>query len=700
MSQLLSYLAAQARTQPASTIRFVAGELWRRGRARLHPALASGLAEWDSRHFSDLAPLFVSSVPTAGLRTAAGPWVAATLARADRVCRGEVEIFHEWFDAGLQPDWHSDWQSGYRWPLDPAGRLRVLDAPPGADVKRPWELARFHQGLDLTAASALTGNPGFSATFASLVRQWIDHNPWPLGIHWVMPMEVAIRSINWIQSAMLASTAGCLDDLFARELSRSLFLHGRHLWAYREWNPVARANHYLACVVALVWLGLLFEATPEGRQWLEFGRRELLAEMESQSGADGVVREGSSGYHALVTELFLSAALPLARREANGGSHTPGQSRNGHLASSIERATSSAFAVRLDLLFDFLSALCEGRPGSLDPPIWGDADDGRVLPFGGTSLPPVRVLSAIGDALSGRLHPSGYPALDAEIFWRFGQLPDSHATANAAPSHRSQAFAGAGFYFFSGSHIRGSVRCGPLGVGGWANHAHNDQLSFEFVFDGCPIVVDPGLPCYSTDPAARNLFRSTRYHNTVEIAGAEQNRFWPALLFRIVDDTRSHTHEWSAGDGGATFIGSHSGYARLAERAIVRRQLCLTPDDTLAVLDLVELAGAAPVAWYFHFAPGIDPKPMTNASPALPVLGMVLHSRWQLGPMQLAVWTAFPPRVLESSAGMGWIAPHFGKKVEAPTLEFRGNFAERAEVKFIFSPVDPVMAEPAAGHSQ
>ena len=693
MSQLLSYLAAQARTQPASTLRFVAGELWRRGRARLHPALAGGLFELDSGRFRDLAPLFVPTVVLESGLAAQDGWIAATLARSERASRGEMEIFRQSAPVGLQPDWHRDWESGHRWPLEPAGRLRVLDAPPGADVKRPWELARFHFGLDLTAASVLTGSRAGASTFTALVSHWIEHNPWPLGIHWAMPMEVAIRSINWIQSAMLASAAGLLDEPSAREISRCLFLHGRHLWAYREWNPVARANHYLSCVAALVWLGILFEATPEGRQWLDLGRRELLSEMESQSAEDGVVREGSSGYHALVTELFLSAALPLARREAHHVGHLAGGPTNGQLGSAIERATSAAFAARFRRLFDFLSALCHGRHEHADPPIWGDADDGRVLPFGGTSVSPVRVLSEIGNALAGRPRATACPATDAEIFWRFGNVPEPRPEHRSAPAHRSQAFPQAGFYFFSGSRLRGSVRCGPLGVGGWANHAHNDQLSFEFTFAGRPILVDPGLPCYSTDPAARNLFRSTRYHNTIEIAGAEQNRFWPALLFRIVDDTRSRALQWS-GEGGATsFAGSHSGYSRLPQRALIRRSLRVTPDDTLAVHDAVELAGAAPVAWYFHLAPDIHPEPMRILPSSLPLPGMQAHSVWRLGPVQLAVWTAGAPGELESQTSMGWIAPHFGQKLGAPILEFRGNFSAHAEVRFIFTPADSAVSD-------
>lgn len=682
MNDLLAYLAAQARSQPGPTLRFVAGELWRRGRARLHPALSDSLPELTAAQFHAAAPLFVPVSDPAQHGADCAPWVAATIERAARISSGEVEVFGEWVPCGPQPHWHLDWKSGHRWPLAAAGRLRVMEAPPGADVKRPWEVARFHHGLALCAAAALTGDARPADRFAALVWHWMEQNPWPRGIHWALPMEVALRAINWTQAAMLA--AGHLDSAFVQDLSRSLFLHGRHLWAYREWNPVARGNHYLACVVGLVWLGVLFDATPEGRQWLEFGRSELLREMECQTGADGVAREGSSGYHAFVAELFLSAALLLARRAVHG--HV----RNGNLAAAIERGTSALFAERLTRLFDFLSALCSGREA---PPVWGDTDDGRVLPFVGSSVPPVRVLAALGEALAGRLPSIHHPVVDAEIFWRFGRAPEPASSGSEQVAHRSQAFAESGFFFFSSRRIRGSLRCGPLGVRGWANHAHNDQLSFEFSWDGCPVVVDPGLPCYADDPSARNLFRSTRYHNTVELAGAEQNRFWPGLLFRIVDDTRSRPERWHVDGVSTSFAGFHSGYLRLPQRAIVRRELHLKQDDTLAVRDAVELAGHAPptaMAWHFHLAPEITlvPVALGSGGAASSAVGMTLHSRWHLGPLLLSVWTGFVPAGLAARVTEGWIAPRFGQKIRAPVLEFRGQFTGRVEVHFVFTPAE------------
>ena len=57
-----------------------------------------------------------------------------------------------------------------------------------------------------------------------------------------------------------------------------------------------------------------------------------------------------------------------------------------------------------------------------------------------------------------------------------------------------------------------------------------------------PLVVDPGSYVYTADPAERNLFRSTSFHSTVSVGGAEQNDLSPFELFRLVDRTRAALH--------------------------------------------------------------------------------------------------------------------------------------------------------------
>ena len=337
-------------------------------------------------------------------------------------------------------------------------------------------------------------------------------------------------------------------------------------------------------------------------------------------------------------------------------------------------------------MFGFLATLCEGRER---PPVWGDADDGRLLPFGDGAEGAVIPLARVGAALYGHACPPAGSASSPEIFWRLGVLRQCSAPRDAAK--RTDAFPAAGFFFFRSQRLRGSIRCGPLGARGWSNHAHCDQLSFEFCCDGRPVIVDPGLPCYAEDPEARNLFRSTRYHNVAVVAAAEQNRFWPRLLFRIVDDTRARLLQWDVTPACVQFAGEHFGYERLDVQARVGRELRVDSRlDMLTVLDNVSLRGPASIEWLFHLAPGIQQQRLEEAGavpPANPRHGAALawDSAWQLGPVMLRVWTSLDPQTLVTRQEQGWVAPCFGQKSPAQILSFSGKARGSVAAMFEFS---------------
>jgi hypothetical protein len=268
-----------------------------------------------------------------------------------------------------------------------------------------------------------------------------------------------------------------------------------------------------------------------------------------------------------------------------------------------------------------------------------------------------------------------------------------------APAPSSAIFPAAGFYFFSSPRLRGSVRCGPLGVNGWANHAHNDQLSFELACDGHPVIVDPGSYCYSGDAAARNRFRSARAHNSPVVDGAEQNRFWPGLLFRMVDDTQSRALRWSASPRGMEFEGQHAGYRRLPQRVTVRRWLCLhRAANSVLVADTVAGRGGADVEWFFQIAPGTTVERMRapGAEALAPPAALrrrgfqqlYAHSQWRIGPLCLRILSTAPAPALSLQAELieGEFAPSYGTRIAAPRLRVAAAVALPVRIAFAFDP--------------
>ncbi len=696
MAELTSYLLAQARKQPFATARFSASELWRRGRLRSVASLEKRLPEFPDSAGSLPWHFFVPAEAANGdaFRAASPQAADAILERSRRVLRHEICIFGEDVLLGKHLNWHRDWLTGHQWPVDSPGKVKILGAPRGADIKRPWELSRFHHFLQLGKAFLLSKDPRLVEEFVLQTRGWTLANPFPRGIHWAMPMEAAIRSINLSAAAAFFVNAPVPGGFWASFL-RTLFLHGRYLYAHREWNPVARSNHFLACAVGLVHLGALFQDQPEGRRWLKFGRSALAAEMTAQVGEEGVAHEGSIGYHAFVTELFFSGALVLARVEgrANG---SPVHSRKG-----LCRAVGDAYVNRLEKMLEFLSAAGTGRERT---PIIGDSDDGRVLPYCPHDADHSSHLLSLGETVLQRRFAMTSPHACEESWWQCGAF-NSVARRQDLAVAQSVSFGESGFHFFSSRRISGSIRCGPVAVLGWGNHGHCDQLSVEFCWKGRPLIQDPGTYLYSGDSDARNHFRSTRAHNSVVVEDQEQNRFWPRLLFRILDDTQSRTTSWQVTDQRVYFSGEHSGYRRLTKKVIVHRRIALDrAQDTLVICDTLQGRGSAQLEWNFQLAPDVFPSAVRVAHETGAILraqraawleALVPHTghldlrwAWRIGPMYLLALAAPTAGQFDCLQENSSVSPRYGKRERAPIIRFRCVEKFPARVVFVFVAAD------------
>ena len=173
-------------------------------------------------------------------------------------------------------------------------------------------------------------------------------------INWACTMEVGIRAVNWVWA--LSVLAPHLDDETLDRVVGSLVEHAVFTMQNLEVSEVA-GNHYISDALGLVAIGSFFRNCRLGQRWLKTGRDILVTEMDRQVYSDGVDHEMSIPYHRLVAEIFLVGGLYLRRSSADAP---------------------TAYWDQLERMFDFTAAYT--RPDGTVP-IWGDADDGRVLPF-------------------------------------------------------------------------------------------------------------------------------------------------------------------------------------------------------------------------------------------------------------------------------------------------------------------------------
>lgn len=212
-------------------------------------------------------------------------------------------------------DWQLDFRSGHRWCEGQSSGALSLIGPPGADVKVPWELARM-QHLPQMAISWARGSAREQALVQDIRNEILDFiatNPPRFGVNWACPMDVAIRSVNWIVTMEILEAGGCsLDIAFVDVLTRSIHDHGAHIFANLEWWWGHRNNHYLADVAGLAFIGSWLRGSPAASRWLEFAVAALTAEVAHQFHEEGSHFEGSTAYHGLSAEIVIYATAVVA----------------------------------------------------------------------------------------------------------------------------------------------------------------------------------------------------------------------------------------------------------------------------------------------------------------------------------------------------------------------------------------------------
>jgi Heparinase II/III-like protein/Heparinase II/III N-terminus len=554
---------------------------------------------------------------------------AALARRVDLLGSGPVTL-------GRPIDWHSDFRNGLSWQPLRARRIDLLDLARPSDVKIPWELSRLHWLIPAGQAYLLDGDDRYGAFVRTIIEEWHDANPPGYGVNWANAMEAGLRAITliWLFHVFHACP-DWRDEGFRAMLVRLIYLHGSFIAGNLERADV-NGNHLTADAAGLVTIGLFLQPQGGAGRWAEDGWRLLCTELPRQVHGDGVDFEAASGYHRLALELFL---LPACTRIAHG------------------LDVPAAYRARLAAMARFTIAC--GR-GAIGAPLWGDGDDGRVLPFGGQNVNDHRYLPGlVGLAFDiAELSGDGGAAREEALWW-FGPTAAARLAAGDFAA-ASTAYPEGGVYVMRGGGDHVFIDCGPVGLAGRGGHGHNDCLSFEAVLDGAHLVTDCGAFTYSGSVSWRNRLRGTAAHNTPMIDAAEQNRLIrPQYLWALIDDATPACHAWRSANDADLFIGSHAGYLRLDDP--VRPVRAIRLDKTahrLIVCDRFEGAAAHDIRVPYHLTP------QTTAT-------LVGRTQWRLeceGRAFILIW--------QGDAGWrvavepGWRSPSYGVKQATNVLVF------------------------------
>ena len=161
---------------------------------------------------------------------------------------------------------------------------------------------------------------------------------------------------------------------------------------------------------------------------------------------------------------------------------------------------------------------------------------------------------------------------DSQPIGKVVSKKDEHLSRN-----KLYAYPEFGMFIFKSKNIFLAIRCGSLGQNG--GHAHNDNLSFELNVRGRDFIIDGGSYLYTPFPNIRNVFRSTKAHNTLILNGLEQNDWADGLvgLFSMRDDAQARILKL----GIQYLMGEHYGFGPVHRREFKMDGSSLVVEDIL-----------------------------------------------------------------------------------------------------------------------
>jgi hypothetical protein len=433
--------------------------------------------------------------------------------------------------------WHRDPVSSQLWPGAEICALRVNYRRPGryGDVKFIWELNRL-QLLQVMAADGATEH------IPTIVSSWMAANPPYTGINWTSGIEAASRILSLLVVLAFA------DQKLRRLLDgpARCFIEAHAYWIARYPSLYSSANNHRAAELASLLLAAIcapgLPGAGEYRRVCHHGIENLANTLFHR---DGVGAEQSPTYSAYSLEWLVLAAI------ASEAAGTP---------------FSSAFRDRIEAAAWHLRWMMDDGGGA---PRIGDDDEGRVLASARDSEPRyvASILALIARWLGN--HALQPPARDPHLRDRLAPRAPSPPKSRTSISGM-RLFADGGYTVARTPTPLGTLLFvfdhGPLGFSGIAAHGHADSLSVWLHWGEEAVLVDAGTYLYHAGGRDRDLFRSTRVHNTLVLEGADQSRIAGPFNWSRHAQTRIIAR------GERSVMAEHDGYLR-AFGLLHRRQI-------------------------------------------------------------------------------------------------------------------------------
>lgn len=509
-------------------------------------------------------------------------WYSQIREIATNTLNGKIIIFDTEYDFAHSEElfpWTRDWRFNHVWESGKSNyQFYERDKATPYDVKFPWELSRLGFLLPVAETALISDEKNWKEYCFDVVQDWSDQNPAAKSVNWY-PMESSIRVINLGFILLLLAGIPSVKHNELSNILKIITIHGDYIFKNIEYSDI-RGNHYLANIIALLFVGhLLKDIYHPANKWFAYARVRLEGELLLQYLIDGVNFEKSVPYHRLVTELSLLGMMILEKEVI-----------------SICDETKN----RIKESIHFIDAYI--RPDGLAPNI-GDNDSARIFNFDPVPLRDHSTLLLLGAAffsepgLMGSNRISSAPSL---LLGDKGALFIERNQKVSTQRDISVYFPEGGFFISKNDRHYLFADYGEVGLKGRGGHGHNDLFSFELTIDKKPIVIDPGTPTYTGDLDTHRQYRSTSFHNTVCVDDTEIADFMDH--WRISDEADPFNVEYHIQESFDVIQGEHQGYSKLEDPVFHKRKIQFNKiSGELICEDSIDCIGYHKIERILHF---------------------------------------------------------------------------------------------------
>lgn len=412
-------------------------------------------------------------------------------------------------------DWHLDVQSGKRFPLTFSKDIDIRSGDYG-NAKIVWEINRLQFLLPLAIKYRLTNDKVDLQHWMSLMKSWVNENPYLKGINWYSNIEINIRLIVWYFCWQILWADDHLkkNDEFIR-FTKEVWLptvYDHCVYSISNPSKYSSANNHLVAEYSGLFVASVCWPFKESAKWRIYSQKGLEKEIIKQHSENGINKEEASEYIQFITDFFL---IPFAVAEKH----------------AIQ--FSETYKRYLHKICGYIINLLDIKGGFTK---YGDEDDGKVLivdtNFHFNNFLSILISGAI--LFKEKEFKKVNNKFDFKNWLLWGEkgrnIYDTLEYNNT--ELKSTFYKEEGHFIFRKTYksdphkeIYLHLDAAQLGFLSIAAHGHADALSVVLTLDGNPILIDAGTYTYHTEKEWRKYFVSTLAHNTICIDNINQAQY-------------------------------------------------------------------------------------------------------------------------------------------------------------------------------